>query len=252
MPDRCTLQCINRYLTARPAAFRGCLTLHTFFLASRLYHHCMKIVAALTDPSHAARAEAQGADLVELRLDLMSGDAVQIIRQYRKDCTLPVIATLRSAPEGGHWFGSADKWMEKIRPVIPHADYIDVEQQFSRHAPAIRAAGRTIIASYHAGAMMPLAFLFDKERELRAYGDIPKIVMTPKTTEDLVELVTFTEAAKKPVITGVMGSQFRYARAVLPLFGSAFVYCHSGDPTAEGQYSVEEFVALRNLLKMPG
>ena len=136
--------------------------------------------------------------------------------------------------------------------VLPHADYIDTEQQFSRHAPAIRAAGRTIIASYHTGAMMPLASLFDKERELRAYGDMPKIVITPKTTADLVELVTFTEAAKKPIITGVMGSEFRYARAVLPLFGSAFVYCHTGEPTAEGQYSVEEFFALRNLLKIPG
>jgi 3-dehydroquinate dehydratase-1 len=212
----------------------------------------MKIVAALTEPSHAARAEAQGADLVELRLDLMDGDPVEILRQYRKDCTLPVIATLRSAPEGGRYFGSAEAWMEKIRPVIPHADYIDIEQQFSRHAPVVRAAGRTIIASYHAGDMMPLASLFDKERELRTYGDIPKIIMTPKTTADLVELVTFTEAAKKPVITGVMGSRFRYARAVLPLFGSAFVYCHTGDPTAEGQYSVDEFVAIRNLLKIPG
>jgi 3-dehydroquinate dehydratase I len=212
----------------------------------------MKIVAALTDLSHAAGAKARGADLVELRLDLMSGDPLQIIRQCRKDCPLPVIATLRSASEGGRFFGNAEAWMEKIRPVIPHADYIDTEQQFSRHAPAIRAAGRTIIASYHTGAMMPLSFLFDKERELRAYGDIPKIVMTPKTTADLVELVTFTEAAKKPVITGVMGSEFRYARAVLPLFGSAFVYCHTGDPTAEGQYSVEEFVTLRNLLKIPG
>jgi 3-dehydroquinate dehydratase-1 len=208
----------------------------------------MKIVAALTDPSHAAGAEAQGADLVELRLDLMGGDPGEILRQYRKDCTLPVIATLRSAPEGGRFFGSADAWMEKIRLVIPHADYIDIEQQFSRHAPAVRAAGRTIIASYHTGAMIALASLFDKERELRAYGDIPKIVLTPKTEADLVELVTFTEAAKKPVITGVMGSEFRYARAILPLFGSAFVYCHTGDPTAVGQYSVEEFVQLKKLL----
>ena len=208
----------------------------------------MKIVAALTDPSHAAGAEAQGADLVELRLDLMNGDPVQIIRQYRNDCRLPVIATLRSAQEGGRWFGSADKWMEKIRPVIPHADYIDIEQQFSRHAPAIRAAGRKVIASFHAGTMLSLASLFDKERELRAFGDIPKIVITPQTDADLVELITFTEAAKKPIITGVMGSQFRYVRAVLPLFGSAFVYCHTGDPTAEGQYSVEEFVQVRKLL----
>ena len=45
-----------------------------------------------------------------------------------------------------------------------------------------------------------------------------------------------------------MGVQFRHARALLPLFGSEFVYCHTGTPTAAGQYSVEEFVQLKRLL----
>jgi 3-dehydroquinate dehydratase-1 len=45
-----------------------------------------------------------------------------------------------------------------------------------------------------------------------------------------------------------MGSSFRYARAVLPLFGSELAYCHMGETTAEGQYSVEEFVQLQKLL----
>ena len=47
-----------------------------------------------------------------------------------------------------------------------------------------------------------------------------------------------------------MGASFRYARAVLPLFGSEFVYRHTGVPTAEGQYSVEEFVALEETALM--
>ena len=208
----------------------------------------MKIVAALTDPSHAARAEAQGADLVELRLDLMDGDPVKIIRRYRKDCRLPVIATLRSGMEGGQFFGDADAWIAKIRPVVPHADYIDIEKQFACHAREIHEAGRKIIASHHTGQMVPLYILFVMERELRAFGDIPKIIITPGNGEDLVELITFTQAAHKPIITGVMGSQFRHARAILPVFGSEFVYCHTGEPTAEGQYSVEEFVQLKKLL----
>jgi 3-dehydroquinate dehydratase-1 len=47
----------------------------------------------------------------------------------------------------------------------------------------------------------------------------------------------------------VMGDRFRYARAILPLFGSELVYCSVGTPTAEGQYSVEEFTQLIQLLK---
>ena len=208
----------------------------------------MKIVAALTDPTHAGMAERQGADLVEFRVDLLSGDLVQQIRDARAHCTLPFIITLRSAQEGGQFFGSPDEWMTKLEPLILLADYIDIEQQFAGHAPAIREAGKTIIASHHSGQMVPLSILFVMERELRAYGQIPKIVVTPRNEEDLIDLISFTQAAGKPVITGVMGAQFRHARALLPLFGSEFVYCHTGTPTAAGQYSVEEFVQLKRLL----
>jgi len=208
----------------------------------------MKIVAALTDPTHAARAEQQGADVIELRVDLYEGDLVQLAKSARAACSLPIIITLRSAPEGGQFFGTAEEWIKKVEPLIPFADYLDIEQNFAQHASIIRNAGKKIIASHHTGQMIPLYILFVMERELREYGDIPKIVVTPQNDEDIIELLSFTSAVNKPVITGVMGGAFRYARAMLPLFGSEFVYCHTGDPTAEGQYSVEEFVQLRKLL----
>lgn len=208
----------------------------------------MKIVAALTDPTQAALAEQQGADLIELRVDLYEGDLVQQVKDAKAATILPVIITLRSAQEGGRFFGTPEEWMKKVRPLLPFADYVDVEQPFAQVAPAIREQGKKIIASHHAARMVPLYILFVMERELRAYGDIPKIVVTPEKEEDLIELLTFTQAAKKPICTGVMGGQFRHARAMLPLVGSEFVYCHMGDTTAEGQYSVEEFVQLRKIL----
>jgi 3-dehydroquinate dehydratase-1 len=208
----------------------------------------MQIVASLTDPSQARAAQVQGAELLELRLDLMEGDPAELVRQCKAISHLPLIATLRSAQEGGRYFGSPKEWAEKIAPVIPLVDYIDVEQQFAPMAGPVRAAGRAIIASHHAAEMLPLHVLFVLEQELRAYGDIPKIIVTPGNEDDLIDLIAFTRAAKKPVCTGVMGAAFRYARAILPLFGSEFVYCHAGVPAAEGQYSVVEFVALRKLL----
>jgi len=208
----------------------------------------MKIVAALTDPSHAYMAREQGADVVEHRVDLYEGDLVQQVKKARAACSLPIIITLRSAQEGGQFFGTPDEWMKKLEPLVPFADYVDIEQQFALHAPAVKAAGKKIIASHHTDRMVPLYILFVMERELRAYGDIPKIVMTPQNDQDVIELISFTQAAHKPICTGVMGAQFRFARAVLPLFGSEFVYCHTGNPTAEGQYSVEEFVQLKKLL----
>jgi 3-dehydroquinate dehydratase-1 len=208
----------------------------------------MKIVAALTDPHEASRAEEQGADMIELRFDLMDGDLRKRVQECKKACSLPVIATLRSAREGGRFFGDGKAWEEKIRPIIPLVDYVDVEQQFVRNAACVKEAGRKIIASHHAPIMMPLPELFVLERELRAYGDIVKIIVTPSNDGDVIELIAFTHAIKEPICCGVMGSAFRYARAVLPLFGSELVYCHTGERTAEGQYSVEEFVELKKLL----
>ena len=208
----------------------------------------MKIVAALTDPVDASRAQEQGADIVELRFDLMTGDPVNLVKTCKEVCSLPVIATIRSAHEGGQFFGNAGKWFEKIQPVIPLVDYIDVEQQFSSHVLRIKVAGKQIIASHHSGQMMPLHDLFKLERDLRTFGDIVKIIVTPHNEEDIIELIEFTHAIKKPICTGVMGGQFRYARAILPLFGSELVYCHTGNQTAGGQYSVQEFFSLIKLL----
>ena len=206
----------------------------------------MQIVASLTDPAQAARA--QGADIIELRFDLMDGDPVEIVHQCKTISSLPIIATFRSAQEGGRYFGSPEEWAKKIAPIIPLVDYVDVEQQYAQQAAPVKEAGKKIVASHHAAQMLPLHILFVLEQELRSYGDIPKIIVTPNNEDDLIDLIAFTRAAKKPICTGVMGAQFRYARAILPLFGSEFVYCHTGVPTAAGQYSVEEFVALQKLL----
>lgn len=208
----------------------------------------MQIVASLTDPSQAALAQEQGAGIIELRFDLMDGDPVGLVQQCQKTCNLPIIATIRSAREGGRYFGSPEEWAKKIEPVIPLVDYVDIEQQFAAHAAMVKQAGKKIIASHHSAQMMPLHVLFVLEQELRSYGDIPKIIVTPGNEDDLIDLVAFTRAAKKPICTGVMGASFRYARAVLPLFGSEFVYCHTGTPTADGQYSVKDYVILAKLL----
>ena len=208
----------------------------------------MRIVASITDPAQVIAAAAAGADLIELRLDLMEGNCALGVAECRQQTRLPVIATLRSTDEGGKFVGDAGEWFRAIQPVIPHVDFIDIEQRFSTHADTIRAQDVTIIASFHTQGMPSIFELFGQERELRAYGDIPKIVVTPRHEEDIIEMIAFTHAARKPVCTGVMGEGFRYARLILPLFGSEFIYCHAGAPTADGQYSIGEAKAAMELL----
>ena len=162
----------------------------------------MKIIAALTDPLDASRAQDQGADMVELRFDLMAGDPLNLVQTCKDICSLPVIATIRSAQEGGQFFGNAGEWFEKIKPVIPLVDYIDVEQRFASCALHIKEAGKQIISSHHTGQMMSLHDLFRLERDLRTFGDIVKIIVTPHNEEDIIELIAFTHAVKKPICTG--------------------------------------------------
>jgi len=209
----------------------------------------MKIVASLTDASQAVAARDNGADMLECRLDLMEGDPGSQLKQCRELVSLPVIGTLRSAQEGGRYFGSAQEWFEKVKTILPFVDYVDVEQRFAMHVSSIKAVGKTIIASHHTNQMLSLSELFGLERELRAYGDIPKIIVTPSNEDDIINLLSFTRAAKRPICTGVMGSTFQWARAMLPFFGSEFVYCHAGSATAVGQYSVEEFAELMRRMR---
>ena len=223
--------------------------IHLLFILHIKMSEYMQIVAALTDPADASRAQEQGADIIELRFDLIEGDALASVQVCKDACSLPIIGTIRSAQEGGQFFGDAAAWLEKIYPVLTLVDYIDIEQRFASCISTVKESNTAIIASYHTGEMMPLPALFALERDLRTYGDIVKIVVTPQNEEDIIELIAFTHAIKKPVCTGVMGTQYRYARAILPFFGSRFVYCHTGTRTAEGQYSVKDFIALITLLK---
>lgn len=207
----------------------------------------MNIVASITDSSQAASAVEQGADMIEIRLDLIESDGARQAASCRKAVSVPIIATLRSAHEGGRYFGDSKEWYKRIQQVVPFSDYIDVEQRFAIHAAPLRTGGKKIIASFHADQMVSLSGLFELERELRAFGDIPKIIVTPQNVDDVIDLISFTQAANKPICTGVMGARFRFTRLILPFFGSVFVYCHAGIPTADGQYSVAEAKAAMAL-----
>ena len=151
----------------------------------------MKIVAALTDPSQASSAQDLGADIIELRFDLMEDDPLTCIQKCRDSCSLPIIGTIRSAQEGGMFFGDATAWLEKMRPVVPLVDYIDIEQGFASCVCQVRASRTTIIASHHTGMMLSLPDLFALERDLRTYGDIVKIIVTPRNEGDILELLEF-------------------------------------------------------------
>ena len=213
------------------------------------YIGSVKIVLSLFSYKSQSELIESGPDLLELRLDKWVGDPVQFIREKKGHETLSKIITVRSEEEGGFFKGTPEEWEEMVNPILPYADYIDIEQKYSRFAEAIRAKGKKVIASYHSYSMVHTPQLRALEANVRRYGDIPKIIVTPESHDDVFSLIQYLISSTSPICLGVMGEEFRYARALFALFGSFFVYCHGGTATAKGQYSVGEMKKILNLLR---
>ena len=199
----------------------------------------MQLVASVAHPASVPEAEMAGADCIELRLDLFPTPFPEEGGEAVRHCRLPIILTVRSREEGGTFTGGTREWQALMEPWLPYAAMVDVEQQFSRSAPPLRDRGISIIASFHTQQMPSATELTAFESRLRRYG-IPKIVVRPGSPDDVITLCSFTLHARQPIITSIMGPEFRYARIILPLFGSAMVFSYAGKPTAEGQFSVGE------------
>ena len=205
----------------------------------------VKTVVALTSKEDLRTAASGGADLIELRIDLFDIAPEDIAAA---DYSLPpLIVTLRSTAEGGLFDGTPEEWVAAVGRWSETAAYIDVERGFRQFAGNLKKSGACrIIASAHLAATPAPRDLASLEATLREYGDIPKIIVTPRTNRDVLTLLEFTLDAPKPICTGSMGEGFRYARALVALFGSEFVYCHIGTPTAPGQYHID---AMKKILE---
>ena len=210
----------------------------------------MDLVAAVTGLDELDLVAAAAPDVIELRLDLVERADHASLAERCRALSVPLIATVRSVDEGGAFAGDAADCARLLEPFLEFARYVDLERGFRSLAPDVRAAGCSIIASAHLGTMLPLPELFGLERELRSYGDLPKLVLAPSSDDDLLDLLSFTHAAAKPVCTSIAGTAYRHGRALLPLFGSALAYCAAGRPSSPGQYTLAEMRELMRLLRV--
>jgi 3-dehydroquinate dehydratase-1 len=211
----------------------------------------MQLVASIADPMDIPEAEADGADMIELRLDLFPRHLPESAVRAIRECRLPILLTVRSSEEGGAFSGNPGDWKALMEPWLTRAAMIDIEQRFSRKADYYWNLGKGVIASFHTKEMPSGEELQEIASTLRSYG-IPKIVVGPRSPEDVLSICAFTLHTEKPVITGIMGSRFRFARLILPLFGSSLLFCAAGRPTAEGQFTVREARLILTLFANSG
>lgn len=208
----------------------------------------IQIAASLSEIGQLSSDLIHEADAIEIRLDLMPDLTCEQVETLARSYHGPIILTLRSREEGGAFDGDSSAWMKTVMPFLPLVTMVDVEIRYREHARQIHEMGRTIIASCHKQEMLRHDALISLYRDLRSFGDIPKIAVSPENSQDLLSLLHFTNTADKPVIVSVTGTICRYARPLLPLFGSLFTYCYLDKPTSPGQYSIREMQMLSELL----
>ena len=198
----------------------------------------------------AVAAESIGADILEVRLDLVEGDPIEVIRGVRKITHLPIIATNRMREEGGGFLGDETDRIEILCSAARWADLVDIELSSEEREHLMKRIKKPVIVSYHNFEGMPgpkeLRFILDEIYNTNA--DIAKVAVTPERLRDNLQLLSLLLGAFRPTCIIGMGEIGRHLRAVAPLYGSVLTYGHLGEAFAPGQMSVSElFQALRIL-----
>jgi 3-dehydroquinate dehydratase-1 len=204
----------------------------------------------------ATRAEvtalrAQGLDVAELRVDHFARfDAEHVLAQLDVFAGVPLLATLRSAAEGGGWKGPEADRLALYCALLPRVGAIDVEiasEIAGEVVAAARAAGVLAIASFHDFAKTPddaaLEAVVARGRALGAdVVEVATAVATPADLRTLARVLVTTNDIGMIAIG--MGDRAVATRVLFSALGSLLTYAHAGDATAPGQIPLAEMTAL--------
>ncbi|MGM0771123.1 MAG: type I 3-dehydroquinate dehydratase [Halobacteriota archaeon] len=217
------------------------------------------LVAAISkDPLIQSKAAAStGADILEIRLDLLRIDtpeaASELLKKLRSDTNLPCIATNRLQKEGGNWEGSEEDRIALLEEILPFTDAIDVElsaepELRDRLVKKAKEAGKTVIISSHDFDRTPEKDVIRNilERSRQAGADIAKLAVMPNSMHDTLDLLEVT-LNEDNVCTIAMGHFGKHTRIVGPCYGSKLTYASVSNAVAPGQLKVHE---LKKALEM--
>lgn len=199
----------------------------------------------------AIKAKHFGADLIELRIDLLDVDARRTLQELKK-LGLPVIITNRMRQEGGAWEESEDARIQKLLSLLPLANAVDIELCAEDRDAVVKKAkstGKTVIISTHDFQRTPEyeVMLGVIHESFEAGADIAKLAVMPQSLEDVLRLLRVTLHSEGAVCTIAMGSIGRHSRVIAPIYGSVMTYGYADTPTAPGQLRVDE---LKYILKI--
>jgi 3-dehydroquinate dehydratase-1 len=198
------------------------------------------------------KAEAGGADLIELRLDHLND--LKGISQIVESTSLPMIATNRQYEQGGHRIQNEDKRVQALLNIAGKGfRYVDVELTTTGLNSVIhklKKTGAELIISFHDFKQTPTMAELEKivESQMKAGANICKLVTTANSIDDSLSclLLTLKMSRKAKVVCFAMGKMGILSRVLCPLFGAQFTYAsvEKGRETASGQLSISDLKEL--------
>ena len=205
-----------------------------------------KVVASVTSRDDAREAALLGADLVEIRVDLVEEDPRALVESVYRDVDCPLIVTIRPEFEGGKFAGSERERVRLFKAMAPYAEYIDVELRSKNVEQLVATTQGTEampIVSYHDFERTPpnaeMLSIIDRCLEK---GAIAKLAVTPRDMTDVLRLLEVTLVSRRPVCTISMGSLGMHSRIVAPVYGSLLTYGYVRRPVAPGQIRVDRIL----------
>ena len=188
-------------------------------------------------------------DLVEFRLDNLNNFTTLEAIAHKK--TFPAIATDRS---------NRDTALTKkllLTAASSGFEFVDLDLSFQlirSDIQQLKATGSELIRSFHDFSRTPSPKELDEvlESQIKAGGDVCKIVTTAVTASDSLDILRFVEenSQKTRLVSFAMGRHGIASRILSPLFGAEFTFASltEGAKTADGQLTIDNLRSAWQLL----
>jgi len=210
---------------------------------------CVSVMGPTLEDINGQLQEALAvADIIEFRLDLF-GDP-EDIRKVRKECSKPIILTLRPRDQGGAFTGSEEERLAMVHSFLDlEPDYVDLEYTVPEQVlpPKVK-----LIRSYHNFENTPE----DLDSILAMLCEIPaslyKIATTAGSTLDALRLLVFAKKTDRPITVMAMGKKGECTRILGPVVGCPITYASLDEQnqTAPGQIPARELLNLYHYHQM--
>lgn len=219
--------------------------------------------------AEAEQVQSVPADLAEWRLDWYGDvedagkllEAAKALRETLEE--LPILATFRTAKEGGQRPISEEGYARVIRTLAESGlvDLMDIEaftgdELVGELIAFCHEKGVKVVLSNHDFDKTPpeaeLVARLEKMEELGA--DLSKIAVMPRSPEDVLTLLSATRArsraAARPVVTMSMGALGAVSRLSGEVFGSALTFGSAARASAPGQVEAGKLAQVLELLAL--